>query len=295
MAWGDYEGNVFVWSSSRGNLLVVHDRTLSGPPPETGLYKVIAMHFKDDETLYWRQFGGLMQSAVIRGGKVTGKTKRKYGNVSSLSAAFTSNCYIDCASIRNGGFLGLSEEYILDKYDLKTGKRLATTKLYPMKKGMFHFVEKMTVSPDEKYLAVGSQCNAGIVRLRDFKLIHTFNIEYGTKPVFSPDSSRAAIGTKGTLTTPPKLYIFDVKSGKVVRELKLDSEAEPLAFRTNNVLWYSWRLSPSRVNLDDGKSALLPFLPQHPGIVLFSKDRRRLYVVSYGGSKVLVYELPRLP
>jgi len=58
-------------------------------------------------------------------------------------------------------------------------------------------------------LAVASDNAAGLVRLKDFKLVQTFDAPEGEALAISPGNSRVAVGMRGR-----DLWLFDAGSAK---------------------------------------------------------------------------------
>jgi WD40 repeat protein len=233
LAWGDEEGNCFAWSLPDERLLVVYDHTVSKMATQNdkaGLFRVETIRFVGEKKLNWVDHAGRIGIADVPGERIQKPTLRGWDAGPVWSSTIGNGFFFVCVPVRNKI---LTNETVLEKYDLSQGKYIATAKLDPMKS----FVEGMDFSTDKELLAVVTRSNAGIVTLNPFKLQRTIDVQCGDNIVFSPDSSQLAIGTNGVGCN--SLVVADVGTGRVVREVKTPpSSVRVLAWSPTGDVWY---------------------------------------------------------
>jgi len=100
---------------------------------------------------------------------------------------------------------------------------------------MGHHVELMAISPDDKWLGIGSECNTGLVSLDEFRLVRSLGVWFPKAMRFSPTGALLAVRTVGN-----DIHIFQTESGKEVRHVALPRgwTPEPVAFISEEVLWF---------------------------------------------------------
>lgn len=290
LAWGDMENNVFIWFSQEDKLIVVKDTTVAKPQIGGPFYHVESIRFKNDDMLYW--MGGARSSvwlANIKGGKVN--VESHISTRPARSGIIGEDSFILCtlAGERLLGLFGNFELYELIKYDLKTGKYQGTCPIYPRgKKLYYHHVEVMALSQDNSLLAIASQVNSGLVRLKDFKLIQTFNIIAGRALAISPGSSRVAAGYYNG-----EILVYDAVTGNQVNKYKdkHGNHTNAMAFESDNILWFYIRPRLYRVDLTNDAIEAMWKCPK-PRTMLIDRKHRRIYLGGMFDGTVRIYELP---
>ncbi len=289
LAWGDEQDNVFLWFSQEDKLIVVKDTTVNKPPAKSSfLFLIKVMRFVKDDMLLWID----EEDNIWRSDINKFKTDVKLSIPSNLSrrgfgGAVTPDSFILCTS---RGFF--TRTYELTKYDLVKGKKQATCRMYPKVRGYYHHVEAMALSEDDSLLAISSQCNSGLVSLKDFKLIQTFNTIGGNVLAISPNNSLVAVeeGEKGGFK------VCDTKTGNPVRTITEISDhshwPSSFAFETEDVLWFSAGWELYRFNIKTGEMKLIWERGPQVRTILLDRDSRRLYFGGRIDGQVHIYELP---
>ena len=282
LAWGDDAGNVFAWEVDGDKIVALNDlklgRSIEGVDRAA---RVLAIRIYDDRGgLCWMDLDGVVWEAQPRGGDEWSKRALHKREI-SRSATFTEDGFIS-STLQSGW----TDEYALDKYDMLTGRRLGTCKLYPPVKGSTHYPETMALSADEKLLGVVSKCNAGVVSMDDFKLVRSFGVTGGDTIAISPDGSRAAVRT-----VRRELFVWDVSSGSLVHKpTHPPGSGGPLAFPSETSLWFGAADRIHRLDLASGRTETV-ISGVYASQMMFSRDRSRLYVGTRHGA-LHVYRVP---
>ena len=294
VAWGDGQGNVFLWSRLRKSVRVLKDVTLGKAPTlkeETGLHGVLDMRFRDDQTVVG--LSGQLEVSAWRVSLGQGKPtldEMASANDVAFSAVLVDGSFVQCVAYK-GGVLAhlLWVGCVLEKYSTKTGRYQETCRIYPQKRGQHHEVETMAVSPDCKLVAIGSECNAGVVSVAPFKLVRSLGVDCGRGLAFSPDGSRLAVSTiRG------EVFVFSVADGQLVKQFTVSSSSasiDAVAFVSNDVLVVGHSVGVFWLNVLTGQTSLAADMGGAPKALLVSRDGRRLYAGCYG-SILKVLELP---
>lgn len=278
LAWGDDAGNVFVWEFGENKVVALTDLRMSAYD-EASKGRILAIRFRDCNTLFWMNGEGVVWRArVISPGGWKKKPINLDRSGGCLSGIILEDSFIQCVSAINF----FTFEDVLKEYELDSGAFKRTCKLYPLEKGLSHYVEAMAVSDDQKYLAIVSQCNAGLVSLDDFSLTRSFGIKHGTKIAISPDGSRVAVATYTN-----KLLVWDTGTGHLIKKLDLGMGQMPtsLVFVSNRRLLFEYKISVYQLDLVNGQRDLM-FATYPRGTMVISSDRRWLYIGTQGALEI---------
>lgn len=294
VAWGDEESNVFLYDLRTKRALVVNDRTFSRPPrspAETICYKIEAVCFGNDETLYWLDGRGTAWRADLQAGRVVARRRinAKPALGSSSGAILSGSFVVDAPSGSPNILLEFLRPhvYVLRAYDLGTGELRKTCEIYPRKPGQYHWVNTMAPSPDGALLAIASDHNAGIVSMRPFRLVRTLAVEYVNAMAFSPDASRLAVADRS-----PRVSIYDVATGKQVRSLALSDEwgsVDAVSASSSRMVWLHQGPYLHRLDVETGELERVLRVPRVTALFA-SKQHSRLYAGLWDG-RLQVYRL----
>lgn len=244
LLWGDKQDNLFAWSLKEKRLRVLYDNTVTRTATENekvGLFQIEGIRCDDAGKVYWIDNSGRVGLADLAADVTQKAVLREWSSGPVWSACIADDEFIVCVPVRNKM---LTNETVLEAYNLADGKHTSTAKLSPMKRQ----VEQIAVAADKKSLAVVSRDCAGIVALDPFKLQRTIDVQYGDNIVFSPDSSQVAIGTNGVGRN--SLVVAEVSTGRIIRQVKAPpSSVRVLAWSPKGDIWYEsdgrvYRLGP---------------------------------------------------
>lgn len=292
LAWGDEENNVFLWFSQEDKLVVVKDTTVAKPPRGEPYAPVESIRFKKDDMLYWMNARNSIWLADIKGGKasIESCTSTRPARIGVIGE----DSFILCTRIGKGlwDLIKSPQLYELLKYDLETGKYQDTCTIYPRgKKLYYHFIEVMALSQDNSLLAIASQVNSGLVRLKDFKLIQTFNIIAGSALAISPDNSHVALGCWWS----DEILVFDAVTGKLVNKVNGVPDRHAMAFESDNILWFYYRPRLYRVDLTNNAIEIMWKSPKPTTVgqeMLIDRKNRRIYLGGMFDGTVKIFEMP---
>jgi len=297
LAWGDQQNNVFLWFSQEDKLVVIKDTTVTKQVPYDPFFDfpIESIRFITNDVLSWLDMERNRWWADIKKPKSSIKTSPSMlFQKTAMRGIITPDSFILCIE-RESGFLASlfkPTQYELRNYSLENGKEQATCRLYPKVRGYYHFVEAMALSEDDSLLAISSQCNSGLVRLKDFKLIQTFNTIGGNVLAISPNNSLVAVeeGEKGGFK------VCDTKTGKPVRTITEISDhshwPSSFAFENNDTLWFPAGWEMYRFNIKSGKMKLVWKRGPVVMTMLLDRDIRCLYLGGRADGTVYIYELP---
>lgn len=296
LAWGDEQDNVFLWFSQDDRLVIVKDTTVTKPPADPHFhFPVESIRFIQDDVLFWMDFEQDVRRADIKEGKVSVKPSAPPSpRTVAMRAVITPDSFILCTGRGKNVLVRLllhPHEYELKKYDLETGKYQGTCRIYPRNKGCYHHVNVMALSPDDSLVAIASDNKAGLVKLRDFKLIQTFDVQGGTTLAISPDNSLVAVnsGWEG-------YKVFDTRTGKPVRtitEISYHSDSpDCFAFENQDILWFhsGWELY--RLNIKSGEMRLIWERQPEVKTMFLDRNSQCLYFGGTFDGTIRIYELP---
>jgi len=295
VAWGDEEGNLFVWDLQANHLSIVKNRTLDRPPAifEEPIFRIQDLRFKNAKTLYWLESSGegWVCLADLEDGRFVPRTRMKLR--SGMPAVILPGSVV--VSEPYAGLFNFWMEllrphvYVLRKYDLETGKRLGKCEIYPRKRMRYHWVNAFAASPDDSLLAIASENNCGIVSTEPFRLVRSFGLEFVQSLAFSPDGSRLALANRNE----NELFVLKTESGELVRKITMPRGGnliQPLAFSSNDDLWFHYWSHLYRLDILTGRVEQVLEVPLITAMMV-SKDRLRLYVALWNGT-FNIYRLP---